>query len=392
MGKVYFSLKDSSAEDTSIILFYNCIDGRLKYYTGETINPKKWPEGINRGMQAQINRMRQTVEELISDFKVKNQQLTKQIVKENLDSIYKTKNLQQSNFFDDMLFVIAKMEAGKILTPRTKKRYSKGTLKGIRHTVRILQSFDKNITQAGVNPETYKRFIHYCHEKNFSTNYIGGQIKNWKTLGKAIGGNPVYDSEDFKILSEDTFDIYLDESELKKIYALPLTGRKERARDWFILDCYTGLRVSDLTLLTKKNYSKGMITIANEKTDEQVTIPVHPYVKAIYSKYKGFPPRVSDQELNRVIKGVAKEAGIKGTVLFTITKGGKREDHYLKKWQMVSNHTSRRSFITNLLKRGVSETLVMKLTGIKAHATLKRYNRMTTGEAAKIMSQHPFFK
>lgn len=373
-------------------MLFSCLDGQLKYYTGEMIHPGNWPDRIDRGTKAQIKRIEQSLEEMITDAKIKNERLTKAAVKENLDRIYKSKMPEDSNLFDEMNLVIAKMESGKLLTPRTKKRYSPGTLKGLRHTIRILQEFSPGLTQLSITLKTYEAFIHFAQEKNYSTNYIGGQIKNWKTLGKAVAGNPIYDHEDFKIISEINKDVYLDEPEIKLIYDLKLSEALSITRDWFILDCYTGLRVSDLTLLTKKNYSKGMITIANEKTDESVVIPVHRYVKEILAKYKGFPPKLSDQTLNDNIKVIAKKAGIKGTVLYTITKGGKRKDEYLKKWQMISNHSARRSFITNLRKNGVPDSVVMKLTGIKSPATLKRYDQLTSEEAARIAAEHKFFK
>lgn len=371
---------------------YICRDGRLVYYTGEAAHPDEFPANLPRGTQAQINRIRQSLEEMITDAKIKNERLTKAVVKENLDRLYKSKMPQDSNLFDQMNLVIAKMESGRILTPRSKKKYSPGTLKGLRHTIRILQEFKPGLTQSEITLKTYEAFIHYCQEKNYSTNYIGGQIKNWKTLGKAVGGNSIYDHEDFKIISEINKDVYLDESEIKKIYELNLSPALSVTRDWFVLDCYTGLRVSDLTLLSKKNYSKGMITIANEKTDESVIIPVHPFVKEIFAKYKGFPPKIADQSLNDNIKLIAKKAGISGTVLYTITKGGIRKDEYLKKWQMISNHSARRSFITNLRKNGVPDSVVMKLTGIKSPATLKRYDQLTSEEAARIAAGHSFFK
>ncbi|HUR64900.1 MAG TPA: tyrosine-type recombinase/integrase, partial [Chitinophagaceae bacterium] len=171
-----------------------------------------------------------------------------------------------------------------------------------------------------------------------------------------------------------------------------LVGEYAVVRDWFILDCYTGLRVSDLVMLEKRNISKGFITIANEKTDEKVVIPVHPYVQKIVSKYKGFPPAVSDVKINKFIKLICEKAEFTGRVLFTITKGGKRKDEYLKKWQMVSAHTARRSFITNLRKNGVPDTIIMKLTGIRAISTLLRYDKITAEEAAQVAADLKFFK
>lgn len=227
--------------------------------------------------------------------------------------------------------------------------------------------------------------------QDYTLNYIGAQIKNWKILGKGIGGT-VFNEPWFKKMQEDAFDIYLSQTEISKIYNLKLSGRYDIVRDWFVLDCYTGLRIGDLMILNSKNYSKGFITIANQKTGAKVVIPAHRYVRAILQKHGGFPPKVKDFDMNEKIKDIGEKAGIDDRVLFTITRGGRREDQYLKKFQMISNHTARRSFITNLLKTGVPDTIVMKLTGIKSAATLKRYDKLGTEEAAKIASRHRFFK
>jgi integrase len=239
--------------------------------------------------------------------------------------------------------------------------------------------------------ENYRGFIKWCHDKGFSTNYIGGQIKNWKSLGGYAGGSfPA----GFKKISEESIDIYLDEAEIKAmIKADDLTDREILVRDWFVIDCYTGLRVSDLLLLDAKHLNGNFITIVNKKTSEKVVLPVHPAIKNILARHKGeFPRKVTDQELNRTIKKVAEKAGITGQVLHTMTKGGKRKDTYFKKYQMVSCHTSRRSFITNLRKNGVADSIVMNLTGIKSAATLKRYDKLGPDEAARIAAKHKFFK
>jgi integrase len=217
-------------------------------------------------------------------------------------------------------------------------------------------------------------------------------INNWRTLGKAATKDPVYYSPEFKKLSEQTPDVYLTEKELEDIIDLTLPGRQAIVRDWFILDCYTGLRVSDLVLLEKKNITGKMITISNEKTGARVVIPIHRAVQAILTRYKGFPPKVTDVEINKTIKAIARKAGITSPFLYTVTKGGRREDHYFQKWEMVSCHTSRRSFITNLLKSGVSESLVMSMTGLKSHKTLSLYNKMTPEDAARAAQGMKFFR
>lgn len=393
MPKTVFILKNRiTSKGNPIILFYTCHDGRLNYYTGERAFKSDWPANVNKGTKAQLNRITARAEELTVDYKIKGEPLTKAILKASLDQMLNKKQREGAgNYFAAMTAVIDQMQSGELLTPH-KKRYSPGSIKTFRFTASFLKSFDPNLSASNVSMNTYHRFIRFMQKKNYSLNYIGSQIKNWKTLGKAIGGSNIYDDPAFKKIQEDSFDIYLDEKELSGIFRLKLSSRQDLARDWFILDCYTGLRVSDLVLLTKKNYSKGFITIANKKTDEKVIIPVHPFVRKILDKHKGFPPTITDVEINREIKKVAAAANIDSEVLHTITKGGRRVDSYLKKWQMVSNHTARRSFITNLLKNGVPDTIVMKLTGIKSAETLKRYNKLGVDEAAKIAARHKFFK
>lgn len=380
MAKVTVEYKRSNtAGITAIILHFNCSNGRLKYYTGESSEPGK--------LTKKAEQMKTFIEVIAATYRIASAELNKETLREKLDEQFSRGN-NRSSLIVQMDRVIEKMKAGEITTPGKKNRYAPKTIKGLRHTIRLLEAFGART----VTLKTYDEFIVWCQKKHYSLNYIGTQIKNWKTLGKAVGGNPVYDHPDFKILTEETYDISLTEKEIDAIYKLKLSDQLSITRDWFIIDCFTGLRISDLTLLSEANVNKGFITIANEKTDVKVTIPMNRYVREIRKKYDGFPPKISDQKLNKNIKTIAKAAKLTDTVLYSITKGGKRVDEYIPKWQMVSNHTSRRSFITNLLKRGESETLVMKLAGIKSHATMQRYNKMTAEDAAHVMSKRAFFK
>lgn len=379
MPKVTIEFKRTGGAVTALILHYRCVDGKLKYYTGESSEPGK--------LTKKAEEMIILIEATAADHRLASIPLTTEILKEKLD--LKFRPAKASGLINKMERVVDKMKTGEIRTP-DEKRYSPGSIKSFSHTVRFLSGFRPNINVVTI--KTYNEFITWCHEKNYSTNYIGNQIKNWKTLGKAVGGNAVYDTEEFKKITEETFDIYLTGKEISKIYNHRLSVRESKVRDWFIIDYYTGLRISDIQLLTDKNINKNLITIVNEKTDFKVVIPVHKCIKEILKKYNGLPPKTSDQEINRVIKKVAEKVGIKETVIYSITKGGRREDYYFEKWQMVSNHTARRSFITNLLLQGVSESLVMKLTGIKSAQTLQRYNKMTSEDAARVMGKHKFFK
>ena len=388
MSKIAFIIKEPG-KDSPIQLLYTCYDGRLKYYSGESAKTLK---NLPRGTKAILSRIERHVQEMEVDYKIKGDPLTREILKTSLDKILnkKRKAVTHGSMFDQMTGIIDKMEAGEILTPQNKK-YSKQSIRTYRFTISLLKRFSPGLTLATTSQATYDKFINWMQSKDYSTNYIGSQIKNWKRIGKLLGGKVFYEPG-FKKIQEESLNVYLDEDELKAIAGVPLTEKQAVIRDWFILDCYTGLRVNDLRQLTKKNYSGGFITIANNKTDQPVVIPAHPLVKQIIASYKGFPPTVEEAEMNRTIKRIARKAKITGRVLHTITKGGRRKDEYVKKCDMISMHTSRRSFITNLRKNGVPDSVVMKLTGIRSPLTLRKYDKLTTDQAAKIAAEHKFFK
>ncbi len=54
-----------------------------------------------------------------------------------------------------------------------------------------------------------------------------------------------------------------------------------------------------------------MITIQQQKTNEFVTIPLHPVFLRIWEKYNGnLPGNISNQKFNDNLKDVCREAGL----------------------------------------------------------------------------------
>lgn len=302
-----------------------------------------------------------------------------------------------TGFYEHCRTIITDMKTGALLTPRG-KRYSDGTIKNYNQSLNTIEQYNAGLSFADITMEFYHAFVKWCNDKDFSMNYIAQHIKNLVVLMKVARkrghhNNTAYLDNDFRVIQEQTDDIHLSPAELDKIYRHNLPNKTlDIARDWFIIDCYLGLRVSDIQLLDPKNFEKDRVTIASEKTDTKVVIPLRTEVRAILKKWSGLPPKISDQELNRSIKDVAELAGLKQTVLYFLTKGGQRKDYYLKKYEMVSCHTARRSFITNLLNANVPDNQVMQLAGIKKHSTLLRYKKTKPEETAEIMKDHAFFK
>ncbi|MBE2272740.1 MAG: phage integrase SAM-like domain-containing protein [Flavobacteriales bacterium] len=189
----------------------------------------------------------------------------------------------------------------------------------------------------------------------------------------------------FRIEMIPAIKVFLSFDEIEKIKNEKIIGGEiDFARDWLIIGCYTGQRVSDLLRMKKemiytKTDSEGnsykFIDLIQEKTKKPVTIPLHDEVQIILDKYDGdFPPifgktKASNSTLfNRYIKTVCRLAGINDVVkgrLFNDDENVKRNEIVQKeKYNFVSSHICRRSFATNFYgdKRFTTPQL-MAITG-----------------------------
>lgn len=414
-----FFLKDPKSITPTWIYFHmTCPDGKVKRSIGKKILPADWLDQRAAGSAKparEINHIIDAITSMIpglkSECRRNNRVISCVDVRASLDVILQDTRAEKEkikapgrDLFTDFKAIIQGMKDGTILTPgKNKKRYTAATIKNYEvRTLPKMEEFYKDKKEpadwAGVDMDLYELFISWCHGKDLSNNSIGIYIKCWKRAGKVAlkkgwHTNAIFSDEEFMILKEDTPDIYLDESKIERIYNQSVSNEGyDLARDWFVLDCYLGLRVSDLQRVTEKDFTGKHFEFVNQKTGAHVAIPIHPYVRAIIKKHKGLPAAISDQKLNLYIKEVAALAKLNDKFIYKITKGGVLQVFEYKEWQMVSSHTCRRSFITNLLKLGIPHARVMKLAGIRRYETLMRYFKETAQEAAHEVGKHDFFK
>jgi integrase len=203
--------------------------------------------------------------------------------------------------------------------------------------------------------------------------------------------NKAFKSHRFKSITEESENIYLDNSDLQKLYDLDLEGnsRLETVRDLFLIGCWTGCRFGDIHKINPDNIQNGMIHLQQSKTGSKVVIPLHPVVKDILEKYEfKLPAVISNQKFNKYLKEVAKKAKLNEIFHKGITRGGIRRSTRLKKWRLVTTHAARRSFATNLYKSGFPSRSIMQITGHKTEASFLKYIKVTPEEHARMLELH----
>ncbi|MCD7938681.1 MAG: site-specific integrase [Bacteroides intestinalis] len=272
----------------------------------------------------------------------------------------------------------------------------------IRHINRFSGEYDCDIFTNSITEEFLDDFIVYLEECGLRHNTIVGYVlKIQSMVRKASQYNyavdPSYEGIDIRL--EETSAVFLSMNEIARIYYYKFEKQdkrraKERIRDLFVVGCLTALRYSDYSTLTKDNYQGDYIIKRTKKTNVDVKIPAHDYVKEIFAKYNGsIPCGLCIQYFNKYLKVIMREIGLNDKVTYSFTKGGKLETVTREKWELISSHTARRSAATNMYLTGRMKTLeIMKLTGHRTEQNFFRYIRLTGDDMARAISGDMYFR
>ena len=113
---------------------------------------------------------------------------------------------------------------------------------------------------------------------------------------------------------------------------------------------------------------------------------VFPWVISILYQYEYHSPRLSMQKLNEGLKTLCKRAGFDEHVVIVdqyIGRKARLEKRYVPKYEMISSHTCRRTFATNMYKMGYSLAQIMLMTGHTTEAQLRLYIGIDAEENAE---------
>ena len=178
--------------------------------------------------------------------------------------------------------------------------------------------------------------------------------------------------------------IYLTWEELLQMYYFDYGSHTalDQARDVFCFCAFTGLRYSDAKRLKWSNVYDKHIRIVTQKTSDALKIELNKYSRGIIEKYrqegvyspdKLVLPAISTQKSNEHLKDCAMLAQIDETLRLVSFKGNKRVEKSVLKWEVITTHCARRTFVVNALRLGISAEVIMKWTGHSDFKAMKPY-------------------
>ncbi len=370
----------------------------FKRKTGYVINTDDWSaktgmpknggdeeQKKRRGViERKLNSLSSRLKENLNDATTSGVNINGDWVQKQIDDIQNKKQgtdldllVNYFQYFIDNLPFKTQRNNTQGVTERTAKKYR--TVK--KKIVKFEEQNKKQYQVRDVSLRFRNDFIKYLKEVDkLSVSTVGRYIKCVKTVCLDARINEIDTHSqllEIKGFTESTNHPFLNFDELDTIQNKQYERNAlNNARDWLVIGCYTGQRVSDLLKLTEENIQiiggYKMIVLTQKKTKKEVAIPIHDKIKPILEKRNWkFPDYISAQKFNLHIKDVVKEAGIKDLVSGgKMNKKTKRKDFGIfEKWELVTSHICRRSFATNFY----AETPTALLINITAHSTEKQF-------------------
>jgi integrase len=113
-----------------------------------------------------------------------------------------------------------------------------------------------------------------------------------------------------------------------------------------------------------------------QKTKSETRIHLISKAMAILQKYQAqneWLPQISSQKMNTYLKEIGKLVELNEPVRIVRYQGAKRIEDRGPKWEYLTSHVARRTFVTLSLEKGMRPEVVMSITGHRSFKTMKKY-------------------
>lgn len=252
------------------------------------------------------------------------------------------------------------------------------------HLIQFQQKNGIKIDLISFKRSFYDKLLNYfIHEKHLNSSIKEAHLPalngflNWAVNNEYIEENK-FKGIRFPFVVTERYKLALNESEVKTLHDLDLSNNKRLrdVRDVFLIECYTGVRYSDVNKITSDNIKGNELHIYTQKSAKNnVIIPLRKEAIEIINRYRFNNkelPLKSNQKMNDYLKELGELAGFIDSIIWVEASGRNMVEKKAKKYEKLSTHVGRRTFITTNINRGMTPHQIMPLT---THSTFKEFNK-----------------
>jgi hypothetical protein len=359
-------------------------NGKFYYSTGEYCEADKWDKekGFTKDAGSSLNVRLLSIRLKATDYIHLNRgTLSKEGLKKALDGTApkEVAAVKQRSLIDEYTDYITSLR-GKVQSTTYSSYYRSYMI--FRDYLK-LKGLD-SLTADKFNYKQYQLYLHYIkndivHQrkkksvvKGFDSNTVSKRLKHFKSFLQyllKVKVNVDLELDEISYKELPGLKLMWSDSELTKLEHLDLRGAIDEARDLTLLQCSTGVRISDLFRIQYNIFNQKIQIETKKIAGNYITIPITDGIKRIMEKYNYNLPRMTEQRYRKFIKELYQKVNPEGTV--QVRKNGTFKTIYV--WQEISSHDNVRTFITLSAQRGMSIQDIARITGKTEKIILSNY-------------------
>lgn len=204
---------------------------------------------------------------------------------------------------------------------------------------------------------------------------------------------------EFKYKVSEKPVIHLTEEELMRFYAYRPVIKTERiVQLMYLFCCFSGLRYSDALRLTWNQVHEKYFDFVTKKTNDLLKIELNLYSFRILEicreeiKYDNDGasvfPKVDLASYEIMLRRMFRRIGCDEMITIEYYRGSIRESITKPKYQFLTSHTARKTFVVNAFTLGVPVEVIMRWTGHKSLKALAPYMKIV--DEVKETQMHKF--
>ena len=399
----YIKKRDGSIVNCQIVLSFTFEGKRMLYYVGYCVDEEFWDKDLQRvkdgftdrkgisskSINKHLNKVENTIEGIYNEFAALKKNIRIPNLRDELrirldEKVREDSSLNLLDYFDK--FIASNKDEWKPATKQKKERvkeivtnfhskcnftldfeiidveYFKALIK---YSVNELKHQNSNISK---NLSIYKGFLNWAFDNGYNkfVEYRKFSIEGY-----------------FKGFLRSSDSIALSKQEVMQLYNHDFQSEiLAQTRDVFCFACFTGLRYSDLENLRKVNVKNEYIKLTTIKGNKELIIDLNKYAREILRKYEDLPgdrclPVPNNPKLNENLKEMGMEVGFTDIEEIVFFKGKKRFTEVYERYQLITTHTARRTFITTALVMNIPAQVIMTWTGHSDYKTFEGYIKIS---------------
>lgn len=324
----------------------------------------------------------------------------------NYDSGRTTASVDQKNAANDDFFVVLDKFCVAV---GEKNQWTAATFEKFHALKNNLTQFEPMLTFSMLSEDVLQNYISFLSRKSYRNTTIARHLAfirwflRWACQYGYYTGT-LHDTFKPKLKGgngEQKEVIYLTADELKRVEEHEFSQSQqalERVRDVFVFCCYTGLRYSDAAKLRRSDVKNDCIHVVTKKTIDGLRIELNSHSRRILDKYKNIRfkndlalPIISNEKMNKHLKYLGQVCELNDMTRIVYFRGNQRIEETFPKWQLLTTHVARRTFVVTALQLGIPMEVIIRWTGHSDFKAMKPYVAIVDELKAKSMSKFDDF-